>query len=112
MPSRPPRKKPGEAAAITGPAIVKAPTKLERIRRREAADAYAMRTRVASRSAGCRRCKGKLRGSAGNRKHGLLYIRPGSRLRVMGAAHRCLARRQTACVAWPKLRASRRREVS
>lgn len=50
--------------------------------------------------------------AAGNRKHGLLYIRPGSRLRVMGAAHRCLARRQTACVAWPKLRASRRREVS
>ena len=68
MPSRPPRKKPGEAAAITGPAIVKAPTKLERIRRREAADAYAMRTRVASRSAGCRRCR--------NACCALLYRRP------------------------------------
>ena len=54
---RPPRKKPGKAAAITGSAIVKAPTKLERIRRREAADAYARRTRFASRSAGCRRCR-------------------------------------------------------
>src|ERR1700722_17843959 len=34
-----------------------AAVKLERIQRREAADAYAMRTRVAYRSAGCRRCK-------------------------------------------------------
>jgi hypothetical protein len=35
---RPPRKKPAKAAAITVPAIVKAPTKGERIRRREEAD--------------------------------------------------------------------------
>ena len=88
-----------------------AAVKLERIRRREAADAYAMRTRVAYRSAGCRRCKESFAAARAIVSR-VLYIRPGSRLRVWGAAHRCLARRQTACVAWPKLRASRRREVS
>jgi hypothetical protein len=36
---RPPRKKPGKAVAIAIPAIVKAPTKGERARRREAAAA-------------------------------------------------------------------------